>query len=221
MFERFTDPARRVVVDAQERARQVGAASIDVEHLLLGVLESPAGPAFGLDAERLVAGLKRGEAPDGALPFSDGAKEVLRRGLRLSLRRRSAVIAAGDLGRALLDQEGVPGLLEGLGVDLQQLPVRLADAARAESDASRALRSEGRSGPNPPPPVPSTEPAAETLVVRAPSPAATGDEPCPACGDTDARRHETRRIPNPEGGRGSVMARVAVCGACGETLGIG
>lgn len=208
MFERFTVPARRVVVVAQERARDVSASSIDVEHLLLGVLASPAGPAFGLDADALVASLTPSDLPvTAALTFSDDAKEVLKRGLRLSLRRRSAVITSGDLGQALLDQEGVPGLLEGLGVDLQQLPLRLADAARAEADAS----------PVPSPPAGS---ATETLVVRAPS-AATGDEPCPACGDTDARRHETRRIPNPEGGRGSVMARVAMCGACGETLGIG
>ena len=45
--------------------------------------------------------------------------------------------------------------------------------------------------------------------------------PCPACGEDLQvnRRLETRRVSNPEGGRGSITARVAVCGACGEALG--
>ncbi|MDD7964468.1 Clp protease N-terminal domain-containing protein [Actinomycetospora lemnae] len=37
MFERFTDPARRVVVLAQEDARERGDDTIRSEHLLLGV----------------------------------------------------------------------------------------------------------------------------------------------------------------------------------------
>lgn len=37
MFERFTDDARRVVVHAQEEARERGADHIASEHLLLGV----------------------------------------------------------------------------------------------------------------------------------------------------------------------------------------
>ncbi|GAA4857686.1 Clp protease N-terminal domain-containing protein [Actinomycetospora straminea] len=37
MFERFTDPARRVVVLAQESARERGDDTIRSEHLLLGV----------------------------------------------------------------------------------------------------------------------------------------------------------------------------------------
>ncbi|HWN26410.1 MAG TPA: Clp protease N-terminal domain-containing protein, partial [Actinomycetospora sp.] len=37
MFERFTDPARRVVVLAQEEARTRGDDRIGSEHLLLGI----------------------------------------------------------------------------------------------------------------------------------------------------------------------------------------
>jgi hypothetical protein len=46
-------------------------------------------------------------------------------------------------------------------------------------------------------------------------------EPCPACGEDLAvhGRLETRRVPNPECGRGSVMARIRVCGACETALG--
>jgi ATP-dependent Clp protease ATP-binding subunit ClpA len=41
MFERFTDKARRVVVHAQEIARERGADAIRTEHLLLGLYAVP------------------------------------------------------------------------------------------------------------------------------------------------------------------------------------
>jgi hypothetical protein len=46
-------------------------------------------------------------------------------------------------------------------------------------------------------------------------------DPCPECGEDlgEHRRLEMRRVPNPEGGRGSITARVALCGACGTVLG--
>jgi ATP-dependent Clp protease ATP-binding subunit ClpA len=43
MFERFTTPARDVVVQAQDSARRVGDDQIGVEHLLLGLLASDEG----------------------------------------------------------------------------------------------------------------------------------------------------------------------------------
>ncbi|MEQ3554841.1 Clp protease N-terminal domain-containing protein [Pseudonocardia nematodicida] len=44
MFERFTDPARRAVVIAQEEARERKADRIGPEHLLLGILRCPGTP---------------------------------------------------------------------------------------------------------------------------------------------------------------------------------
>ena len=38
MFERFTDPARKVTVDAQLVARRLGHSQIGTEHLLLGLI---------------------------------------------------------------------------------------------------------------------------------------------------------------------------------------
>lgn len=207
VFERFTDEARRVVVTAAEQARRVGAPAIDVEHLLLGVLATPAGRAFGLDPDTLI-GEPATDAPaaEGQLPFSEAAKATLEGALRVAFRRRSDAISAAHLGMAICEQDGIAGLLEGLGVDLRQLPARLADAAKAEADAGAGSGTVVRR-------------TTETVVVAAPAPVA--EEPCPECGDTGPRRHETRRIVNPDGGRGSVMARVAVCGACGTALGVG
>jgi len=41
MFERFTTDARRVVVSAQETARDLGHPELGDEHLLLGLLQTP------------------------------------------------------------------------------------------------------------------------------------------------------------------------------------
>jgi ATP-dependent Clp protease ATP-binding subunit ClpA len=45
MFERFTDPARKVTVDAQLVARRLGHSHIGTEHLLLGLLGTDDGAA--------------------------------------------------------------------------------------------------------------------------------------------------------------------------------
>lgn len=41
MFERFTKPARTVVIDAQDEARSLGHAWVGTEHLLIAVLRTP------------------------------------------------------------------------------------------------------------------------------------------------------------------------------------
>lgn len=63
---------------------------------------------------------------------------------------------------------------------------------------------------------PSDEPAKPPAIIDV-----GPGEPCPECGEDlgEHKRYETRRVPNPDGARGSTMARVAVCGACGEVLG--
>ena len=43
-FERFTEPARQVVVLGQQEARSLGHSWIGTEHLLLGVLAQPDSP---------------------------------------------------------------------------------------------------------------------------------------------------------------------------------
>src|SRR4051794_25966678 len=48
MFERFTEPARRVVVRAQDKARGFGHPWLGTEHLLLGVLAEPRAPGVNV-----------------------------------------------------------------------------------------------------------------------------------------------------------------------------
>jgi ATP-dependent Clp protease ATP-binding subunit ClpA len=56
MFERFTDSAREIVVQAQEEARSLGHDYIGTEHLLLGAAAAPG------DAARVLA--EHGATPD-------------------------------------------------------------------------------------------------------------------------------------------------------------
>lgn len=45
MFERFTDPGQRVLVQAQEKARLLDHHFVGTAHLLLGLLHEEDGPA--------------------------------------------------------------------------------------------------------------------------------------------------------------------------------
>src|SRR3954470_17735417 len=56
MFERFTKDARRVVSDATDIARGLGAPSVEAEHLLLAA--SRLDSRLGLDHETLLSALE-------------------------------------------------------------------------------------------------------------------------------------------------------------------
>jgi uncharacterized protein (TIGR03435 family) len=89
MFERFTERARRVLFFGRYEASQIGAASIDAEHLLLGLIREDKGLTTRFFADAGVAAddvrdevLRRVSArPPTAtsveIPFSDGATHVL------------------------------------------------------------------------------------------------------------------------------------------------
>ncbi|MEO3813612.1 Clp protease N-terminal domain-containing protein [Sphaerisporangium sp. B11E5] len=94
MFERFTDPARRVVVVAQEEARRLHHSVIGTEHILLGLLGEPNGLGgavlreAGLTLDQVRADVRElGDAPADSepaphIPFGARAKKVLELSLR-------------------------------------------------------------------------------------------------------------------------------------------
>ena len=131
MFERFTDRARRVVVLAQEEARDLGHSYIGTEHLLLGLCHEGAGVAVAaLEAlgvslaavrtqvEEIVG---RGEHPrSGHIPFTPRAKKVLELSLRESQQLEHGYIGTEHLLLGLIREgQGVAARVLGdLGVDL-------------------------------------------------------------------------------------------------------
>jgi ATP-dependent Clp protease ATP-binding subunit ClpA len=103
MFERFTQPSRRVVVLAQEEARMLDHNYIGTEHILLGLIHEGEGVAaravlslgFTLEMVRdqVTEMIGKGEqTPAGHIPFTPRAKKVLELSLREALALKSDYI---------------------------------------------------------------------------------------------------------------------------------
>src|SRR5256885_1431001 len=124
MFERFTDRARRVVVLAQEEARDLKHNYIGTEHLLLGISREGEGvgarvlASLGVSLvairEQIVAIIGMGgEQPAGHVPFTPRAKKIL----------ELALLEARQLGHEYIGTEHILlGIMrEGDGVAAQVL----------------------------------------------------------------------------------------------------
>ncbi|MEU0490358.1 Clp protease N-terminal domain-containing protein [Nocardiopsis sp. NPDC006139] len=130
-FERFTDRARRVVVQSQEEARDLNHDYIGTEHLLLGLLREDAGIAsgvlhgLGVDLETARSHVREtigcGEQrPSGHIPFSPETKSFLSETIRASLELRHSYIGTEHLllGLTRLPDCTASHLLTHLGADL-------------------------------------------------------------------------------------------------------
>ncbi|MBV9206356.1 MAG: hypothetical protein JO037_13390 [Actinobacteria bacterium] len=131
-FMRFTDRARRVVVLAQDEARELGHGSVGTEHLVLGLLAEGEGVAalalesLGVSLEesrdRVEEIVGRGQdVPAGHIPFTPLAKQVLERALQEALQLGHQYIGTEHLLLSLI--------AEGDGIIAQVLAGRGADYA--------------------------------------------------------------------------------------------
>ena len=138
MFERFTSQSRRVVVLAQEEARELNHGWIGTEHLLMGLLAEGQDEAarvlasadITLEAVRreVEALIGRGEQPpSGHIPFTPRAKKCLELSLREALQRGDNYIGTGHLLLGVMHEgQGVAvNVLEKLGANLGQLRERV------------------------------------------------------------------------------------------------
>ncbi len=143
MFERFTDRARRVIVLAQEEARSLQHNYIGTEHLLLGLIREGEGVAakaleakgVELDATRKQVEEMIGKgsaAPNGHIPFTPHAKQVLELSLREALQLGHSYIGTEHLLLGLIREgEGVgTQVLIKMEVDLGELRTSVIDAIR-------------------------------------------------------------------------------------------
>ncbi len=133
-FNRFTDRARRVVVLAQEEARQLRHDYIGTEHLLLGLLregegvgaQALQGAGITLDVVRAevekIIGCGQG-TPRGHIPFTPRSKKVLELALREALRLSHNYIGTEHILLGLLREgEGVGAqVITAAGVQLSDL----------------------------------------------------------------------------------------------------
>ena len=217
MFERFTDRARRVIVLAQEEARQLKHDSIGTEHLLLGLLSERDGVAaqalaamdITLDAARAQVEEKAGPgtaAPAGNIPFTPRAKKTLELSLREALELAHTSIGTEHILLGMVQVDTKMGA--GVGVEVLRVLGAEPDAIRQQV---MALISE--SGP-------------ESVRGGAWSrPAAASQDPptgplCLQCRALTAETAKTAAVTIP-GPRGEALPFVAIyCGMCGATYGL-
>jgi ATP-dependent Clp protease ATP-binding subunit ClpC len=142
LFQRFTDRARNVVVNAQDEARRLDHDFIGTEHILLGLIREGDGVAaraleavdISLDAarqevEKIIGHGQR--APSGHIPFTPRAKKVLELATR----------EAWHLGHLYIGTEHILlGLIrEGDGVACQVLTRLGADEKRVRHQVVQLL----------------------------------------------------------------------------------
>lgn len=144
-FKRFTDRARTAVIAAQTAARDRGHASVDTEHILLGLFAHDDGNVatvalgrLGLDratVDRLVdeRSPSSGSPVRGHLPFSPLSKKTLELSLREALRLGHNYIGCEHivLGLARVGRSGVAGeILSDRGVTYDRLEATIRDVLR-------------------------------------------------------------------------------------------
>ncbi len=148
MFDRFEDEAKLAMNLARQEARRLQHDSLDAEHILLGLLETPACMAvrvleeLGIAVEdvrgRVLNCVKAGGAPaPGQLPFTPAAKRVLESSMEL----------AGQLGDGYI---GTEHLLLGYAM-VRESTRPMADVLGADSkrllEAVKSIPGRGPRGP--------------------------------------------------------------------------
>ena len=146
MFERFTDRARRVIVLAQEEARSLQHNYIGTEHLLLGLIREGEGVAAKAlaskgvnlqDTRKQVEEMigKGNASPNGHIPFTPHAKQVLELSLREALQLGHSYIGTEHILLGLIREgEGVgTQVLIKMDVDLGELRSTVIDMIRGNS----------------------------------------------------------------------------------------
>jgi ATP-dependent Clp protease ATP-binding subunit ClpA len=150
MFERFTDRARRVLVLAQEEARDLEHAFIGTEHILLGLIREDDGVAakalgalqvqYEVVREKVEEAIGDNTNPSpGSPPFTPRAKKVLELSLREALQLGHSYIGPEHLLLGLV--------AEGNGVAAQVLRDLGADMARVRTQVIQMMS--GRPGEEP------------------------------------------------------------------------
>ena len=142
MFEKFTDRARRVVVQAQEEARTLNHSYIGTEHILLGLIREGAGvgakalESLGISLEavrrQVEETIGRGQhSPSGHIPFTPQAKKVLELSLSEALQLHHSYIGTEHILLGLIR--------EGDGVAAQVLAEHGADLDRVREQVVQLL----------------------------------------------------------------------------------
>jgi ATP-dependent Clp protease ATP-binding subunit ClpC len=219
VFERFTDRARRVVVLAQQEARNLDHNYIGTEHLLLGLVSEGEGIAalalgqLDISLERIRSDVEaivgRGSKPQsGHIPFTPRAKKVLELSLREALQLGHSYIGTEHILLGLVREgEGVAAqVLERLGADLDRVREAVVELlpGSSESAGRSPRRRRGR-----------------RILEEEPSGSSSASEDFPICPSCSAPLAETMTVKVLEVtvDEQTAQVKVAYCSRCGTALG--
>ena len=160
MFERFSPPARRAIVLAQEEARLLNHNYIGTEHILLGLLADQWGVAArALRSLDISLGAARDQVREmigegvhelsGHIPFTPRAKKVLELSLREAMRLHSEIISTEHLLLGLVAEgDGVGAqILERLGASADVVRERVVELAKADPETAPAEAAPAEAAP--------------------------------------------------------------------------
>ncbi|MGC2167874.1 MAG: ATP-dependent Clp protease ATP-binding subunit [Acidimicrobiales bacterium] len=156
MFERFTDRARRVLVLAQEEARDLNHAFIGTEHILLGLIREGEGVAakaldalgvtFDVVREKVEEAIGANTNPSpGSPPFTPRAKKVLELSLREALQLGHSYIGTEHMLLGLVREgEGVAAqVLNDLGADMARVRTQVIQMMSGQAGKEAGAVSSG------------------------------------------------------------------------------
>ena len=162
MFKRFTDRARRVLVLAQEEARDLNHAFIGTEHILLGLIREGEGVAakaldalgvtFDVVREKVEEAIGANTNPSpGSPPFTPRAKKVLELSLREALQLGHSYIGTEHMLLGLVREgDGVAAqVLNDLGADMARVRTQVIQmmSGQAGKESGVPSGSGQKSGP--------------------------------------------------------------------------
>jgi ATP-dependent Clp protease ATP-binding subunit ClpA len=235
VFERFTDRARRVVVLAQEEARELNHNYIGTEHLLLGIVRDGEGVgAMALQALDVSLGDVRrqvieivgvgSQTPSGHVPFTPRGKKVLELALREALQMGHDYIGTEHIVLGLVrEEEGVAAqVLVRQGLTLEA--VREQVLRQLSEISGEQVEATAQGEPHPMPPgfgaggwVPGRRPMWWSHRRRR---GTSGRHPvCLGCGAplTETAAYRTHPVQQQDGD-GVLEVVFVFCTACGATI---
>ena len=180
MFERFTEPAKEAIGQAQEEARAMGHPLVGTEHILLGLVADTGGPAGRAFAklgvtlegarEQVLAEVPAGDGTAGELPFSPRAKGTLDGAPRQAIGLKD-------------DFVGTEHLLLSLLIERDSRTANVLTLLGAPPDLLRTTVLEVRHQPEPAAPTPPAPGLAPALTTRAREIATARGASTPVAGD--------------------------------------
>ncbi len=215
MFERFTDGARVVLVQAQEEARLLNHGFIGTEHILLGIIREGDGVgaqalrSLGISLEAVREIVEEtigsaGSAPSGSRPFTPRAKKVLELSLQEALQMNHEYIGTEHFLLGLVRQ--------GDSIAMSALRNLGADPPRVRQKVIRLI-----SGAGDPREAVSTQIRVEPITAPATS---QGEPCCPRCRApvSEAARFRTIDVLPDNVDEDPLSVTVVYCRLCGTAL---